>query len=159
MVGRTKLRFNPRGSPTWETSNARPGMSYTPAHIHPVSPGKQKCVLFPLQVSLPAAHELGLKGSSRRVTAVPGKREVGVGMGPLSAPISPLSWQRFLFPSVTVGQRAGMGQPHSLPLCLSWRCHLPLWGLCDLGQATEPLCLSFCICKMEMRKEIEPVGW
>lgn len=52
-----------------------------PPHTHPVSARKQKCVLFPLQVSLPAVHRLGLKGSNGRVTAIPGKREVGAGMG------------------------------------------------------------------------------
>lgn len=82
-----------------------------PPHTHPVSAGKQKCVLFPLQVSLPAAHRLGLEGSNGRVTGIPGKREVGAGM---SASLSPLSQQRFLFPAVTVGQRAGKGtaSPH-----------------------------------------------
>lgn len=41
-------------------------------------------MLFPLQVSLPAAHSLRLDSSRGRVTAVPGKREVGVGLSPLS---------------------------------------------------------------------------
>lgn len=60
--------------------------------------------------------------------AVPGKREVGVGLSPLSAPVSPLSWQRFLFLSVTVGQRAG-----SSPLAAH---HWPASS--DLGVSMSP---------------------
>lgn len=55
-----------------------------PPNTHPVSTGKQKCVLFPLQVSLPAVHGLGLKGLNGKVIGIPGKREVGVGTGRLT---------------------------------------------------------------------------
>lgn len=51
-----------------------------PPHTHPVSTGKQKYVLFPLQVSLPAVHRLGLKGSDGRVTGIREKRS-GSGHG------------------------------------------------------------------------------
>lgn len=43
--------------------------------------GKQKYALFPLPISLPDVHGLGLKGSTGRVTGIPGKREVEVEVG------------------------------------------------------------------------------
>lgn len=94
--------------------------------------------------------------------AVPGKREVGVSLSPLSAPISPLSCQGFLFLHVTVGHRADLSLPASHPdlpppQILEGQCH-PCWGPCYFGKTTERLGLGLPICKTGMSQRIEPLS-
>lgn len=130
-----------------------------PPHTHSVSAGKQKCVLFPLQVSLPAVHRLGLKGSNGRVKASPGKEK----------------WERAclhpcpLCPSRGSSSRCHCGpksrqgdslpsschppSAHLLPRPLSGY-HLHMWEPCNLDQASLSFC--FLICKIGMKKRNGP---
>lgn len=84
MAKKDKTDSIPESRPIGDTSNARSGISCT-LNPHPSSVHRKAevCVL-PLWVSLPAVCGLGLKGSNQRVTAILGKREVGVGRGRLA---------------------------------------------------------------------------
>ena len=118
-------------------------------HMHPVSPRKQKCALFPLQVSLPAVHGLRVQVGGH---SHPREKRSRSGQGepdclhprPLCPRRGSPSGQ-----SLWVRDQAWRPTPPILlpTICSSPTqalqcCCLPTRGLCDFGQAAESLWAS-----------------